>query len=255
MSSALPLILAGLALSGPPAQAGDPLKPMLHLCTEDRDNPPYFSPSGQGSLLALVRQTAAQLDTGVEFHFLPWKRCLAMVAQGALDGALALVWTQERAAAFAFPLESDGTVDARLRLWQVEYPVYTHLDSPLAWDGQQFFGLTGALGTPRGYISEERLLQMQLPVQNFTPESGLKLVAKQRLAGYIIERQIGQALLARTELKYAVRELVQPFMSVPWYLVFSHRHHSAQPEQAARFWAELARQRDLAREAPARALP
>lgn len=236
--------LVTAALSGLPAQAET-----LHLCGEDQDNPPYFSPSGQGSLLALVRQTAGLLNTPVEFHFLPWKRCLAMVEQGAMAGALALIWSRERAQTFAFPHNHRGEADPDRRLWQVEYPVYVHINSPLRWDGQQFSGLTGALGTPLGYISEQRLSEMQLPVQKLAPDAGLKLVAKARLGGYIVEREIGQALLTRHGLRPAVRELSLPFMSVHWYLVFSRHYQQARPDYVEQFWAELARQRALAQDA------
>jgi hypothetical protein len=126
---------------------------------------------------------------------------------GQSDGIFAAIWQADRDVWGQFPgrdPDHQQAVDRNYRLWQVDYPIITRIDSPLQWNGQQFSGLQSGLSAPLGYIASQRLQALGVHAKvNQNAEKALQLVALGRLDGYVIERQIGNTLIRK--LRAAVR--------------------------------------------------
>lgn len=218
----------------------------IDVCVEDVDNAPFVSRGNTGLLLELLTIAAEQTQQKISYHYLPWKRCLTMVKQGAMDGALALVWTPERAKLLAYP-NAAGQPDRHRRIWQGEYLIVVPRRSPLQWDGKTFTHITGQLGSPLGYASTDKLAQLKMLGKTLPPAKGLSLVAKGRLHGYVVQREIGLNIIQQKALQTQVKILPSPFMTEDWYLVFSHRFYQRAGAQAEQLWHAIgeARQRAL----------
>lgn len=215
----------------------------INICVENRDNAPYIRTDHSGLLNRLVTDAASQIHQRVTFHPLPWKRCLTMVEQGAMDAALALVWNAERQARFSYPLTQDGNVDTSLRVWQGEYLIMVPHNSALEWDGQQFRQLTGGLSSPLGYASGEKLRKLNAFGIDKTPDQGLLLVSRGRLPGYVVQKEIGMETLRKYGLTHKVKVLPEPFMTEEWYLVFSPQFLRRSATTAESLWRAIAFER------------
>ncbi|WP_015048529.1 substrate-binding periplasmic protein [Simiduia agarivorans] len=194
-------------------------------------------------LIELVNRASEQAGIAVHYHPLPWKRCLTMVEQGGIDGALALVWNQDRQARFAYPLNAAGKVDRQRRIWQGEYLIMLPARSPVQWDGKQFSHLEGGMASPLGYASSEKLRSLNAFAFDSPPDKGLLLVSKNRLPGYVVQKEIGFKNLQSLGIEKQVKVLPIPFMTEDWYLVFSSDLLLSQPQLTARLWAAVARER------------
>lgn len=230
-------------------------RPMLRLCHEVEDLPPYIItqthdqlPPQPGLVLELIERAAEQAQVHLELHRQPWKRCIHAVQQGGNDGLFVVIWEAERDAWARFPgrdLQLQQPVDPRFRLWQVDYSIIVHKDTSLNWDGEKFSGVERGVGAPLGYVVRKRL--ETLGVLATTPpaaDTALKLIALKRLDGFVIEREIGLNLIERLQLTGELRLLPLPLMQAEWYVPLSHQFYQRHPQVAERFWQALSEQRE-----------
>ncbi len=220
------------------------------ICYENVHYPPFMyekdkvPASKPGILLELLKQP----ELGVTFRYQrkPWKRCIKMVTEGRADGIFAAIWLEERDQWGRYPPvgKQDGVpADSRYRLWQAEYRIFVNHTTSLSWDGQRFSGIMDqGISAPPGYVAEKRLraLDVFAPGEHRALE-GLKLVAKGRLDGYVIEYYTGLQTIQRLppSMKPALDTLSIPFFKADWFLVFSHRFVNDHPELAQSVWQGL----------------
>ena len=101
------------------------------------------------------------------------------------------------------------------------------------------------MAAPLGYVADEKLGELNVKAQNnYLPEEGLRLVALQRLDGYVVESAIGEHLLRLSGIEGQVRALKKAFLYADWYVPLSHQWVARYPELARAFWQQLARVRD-----------
>lgn len=239
MNALLTLILCSLLSS--PAWA-------ITLCIEEADYSPYLignaSASVNGMLPDMIRAAAEEHQRSLRVIAYPWKRCIDMLSKGQVDALAASIWLAERDAWGAFPKlpgQPHGAPDRSKRLWSAEYPVFVARQSPLRFDGTHFSGVRTGLSAPSGYVAWQRLKDAGvLHPAVLPPKTGLKLVALDRLDGYIVERHIGQHLLQKMDLATQVTTLDVPYITDDWHLVFSHQFQRANPELTQNIWASLA---------------
>lgn len=245
-------LLLTLVLAAP--AFAEPL-PLLRLCHELEDLPPYISSNESnrdlpqpGLVLELIERAARHAQVQVQMHRQPWMRCMHEVQAGTSDGAFVAVWQADRDVWGQFPgrdLQRQKPVDPYYRLWRVDYPIIVRKDSALQWDGQRFQGLTYKLSSPLGYAARQHLEDLgALNTTSLTPAKALKLVARGRLDGYVLERHVGQELIQRLQLGEQLELLPLPLFNDDWYLPLSHQFYQRYPEVAERFWQALAMQRE-----------
>lgn len=227
--------------------------PQLRLCYENQDLSPYTSaPVGAsadhpGLILELIERAAYSARLQLVLHRQPWKRCIHEVRQGVSDGLFVAVWRADRDTWGRFPGRTpDGSapVDPGRSLWPVEYRVIVRPDSPLQWDGRSFQGVRHGIGAPLGYAVGEYLQSLGvLANESLAPATALKLVAAGRLDGYVLESELGLALIAREGLQGRLAQLPLPLVRADWYLPLSHQFYAAHPERAERLWQAIGEQR------------
>jgi polar amino acid transport system substrate-binding protein len=217
------------------------------LCVERADYPPLLFAqdiNGRAGLLPdMVRAAAAEQGESVELLRHPWKRCIDMLKKGQVDAIAASFWSPERDAWGAFPKKTDSPLsgpDNNLRLWREEYRIFVPQGSELRYDGTHFSGLNTGLGAPPGYVVWQRLKDSGvLTDQVLQPKTGLRLVALQRLDGYVSERSIGRNLLRELGLEGQVTLLPQTYYEDDSYLVFSHQFRQRYPQLTQAVWHSL----------------
>lgn len=247
------VLATATALLTSAAQANPPA--VLRICYENQDLMPFFAAvadhgqPGHGLLLELIQSAAQQADLHIEFQRQPWKRCILQLEQGQSDGIFAVIWQADRDSWGQFPgrdAQTNAPVQRSYRLWQVDYPIISRNGGPLAWNGTQFSGLKNGLSAPLGYIANQRLESLgALAKFSYKVEVALKMVAVDRLDGYVLERQTARTYLRKLGLQTQLGFLPEPLLKADWYLPLSHQFYRDHPELAQRFWQALSDQREL----------
>lgn len=244
-------IYATLVLHGvlnPAAQADTSALITMRFCHEDQEYSPFVIASsnhqtalGQNGILPdLVIKTTQRLGIQTEFVHYPWKRCIALLKAGEVDGIFAAIWQKERDDWGVFP-KSTHQADPRYSLQNVKYSIYTNPKSNLNWNGTQFTNVRIGISAPLGYIAEQRLRKMGVLSRNsYTPQEGLRLVSLNRLDAFIVESNIGDHIVHQLGIEQNVKVLPIPFMTTDWYLPLSHQWVKTNPSLAKKFWETLA---------------
>jgi polar amino acid transport system substrate-binding protein len=246
------VIFLGFVLGLLPA-VGRCAEPVLHLCYEDQTEwswirPPHGSDSGY-VLLELVR---VRLDQRFDYVGLPWKRCLAQVQDGSMDGAVGASFLPERQAIGVYPTAAEGQPDANRRLTMNGYHLFVPKDSPLGWDGQHFSNLTGPIATIIGYSIIDQLKAAGATVYPTSAGADqtlalFRLVLGGHAAGAAMISAGGDAVLANhPEIASQLVKYPVPLVQKPYYLIFSHQFYDANRTLAEQIWNSLAQLRDSA---------
>jgi polar amino acid transport system substrate-binding protein len=245
--------LVALALLAP-ATALAATPEVLRLCYETEDSKPFWGTvadhrmPGQGLLLDLIQSAAKQANLRLELQRQPWKRCILQLQQGQSDGIFAAIWQPERDLWGQFPgrdAQSDAPVQRNYRLWQVDYPIIVRNGGTLEWNGKQFSGTKNGLSAPLGYVANQQLAALGvLAKSTYNAEIALNLIARGRLDGYVLERQIARSHIRNLGLQAQLAFLPKPLLEADWYLPLSHQFYRQHPQVAQRFWQALGEQRE-----------
>lgn len=232
----------------PVAQADSSAPVKMRFCYENQEYSPFIIDSRghpttlglNGILPDLVIETTQRLGIQPEFVSYPWKRCIALLKTGKVDGIFAAIWQKDRDEWGVFP-KSDQQANPRYSLWSVVYSIYANPKSNLKWDGTHFTNVRSGISAPLGYIAEQRLRKMKvLSPNSHTPQEGLRLVSLNRLDGFVVERNIGDHIVHLLDIKQNIKVLPIPFMTTDWYLPLSHLWVKNNPSLAQKFWETLA---------------
>ncbi|WP_284383508.1 hypothetical protein [Litoribrevibacter albus] len=221
------------------------------ICYENLDYVPFMMGEEEvpdykpGVLIDLIRTAAP--DQPFDFQRKPWKRCIKLLKDGKMDGMFATIWLKERDQWGQFPPATKQfgvPAEQRYRLWHVQYQIFINRASLLKWDGHQFSGFRGiGLSAPPGYVAKIKLEELGvLASGSYTASEGFKLVALDRLEGYVVEKLIGLQTIYRipTELRNRISYIKEPLFNADWHLVFSHQFMSDHAEIAQGVWDGLA---------------
>ncbi|MDA7088877.1 transporter substrate-binding domain-containing protein [Pseudomonas sp. SA3-5] len=197
--------------------------------------PPYIH-AENGALRGLDYETTQivlqRLGVEVEWHLLPWRRCLMALEQGQADGILSIFHTPEREASILFPDEP---------LSQVELVLFYAKANPHPF--QHLTDLRGLkVGVSAGYwYSNRDFRESTLFTRESAPSHAAnfgKLVRK-RVDLVINDRRSGHFILAQTGLDEHIRQHPQVISRDPLYLGL--RRSAGLDELAQRFASELRR--------------
>lgn len=191
------------------------------------DWPPFLSPElpDHGTISRKVRKAFHQVGVNVEFGFFPWKRSLALAAQGSWDGSVAWRKTPERERDFYFSEP----------LFYCNYVFFHRRQRPIDW--RQLAELRGyRIGATLEYDYGPAFRQawqqrsIQVDVAD-TDEQNLRKLLAGRIDLFPVTREVGEFLL---QTRFTPEEAAQltyhprPLLTQPMYLLLNRKR----PEHA-----------------------
>ncbi|WP_455929361.1 substrate-binding periplasmic protein [Pseudomonas fluorescens] len=189
----------------------------------------------KGSMRGLDYETTVivfqRLGVEVQWQFLPWKRCLAMLDQGHADGALDIFHSHERDALLLYPSEP---------LSAVEFVLFYANDRPHpAQTLDDLRGLT--VGTSPGYLYGEAFSESGLFDREPAPshEANFGKLSLGRIDLVITDRRVGQHVIKAMGLEGKVSQAPLVVSRQPQFLAV--RRGAGMDLLVQRFAAELKR--------------
>ena len=172
-----------------------------------------------------------RLGIDVDWQFLPWKRCLAMLDQGHADGALDIFHSHERDALLLYPSEP---------LSDVEFVLFYANDRPHPAETlDDLRGLT--VGTSPGYLYGEDFSESTLFNREPAPshEANFGKLSLGRIDLVITDRRVGQHVIKAMGLEGKVSQAPVVVSRQPQFLAV--RRGAGMDLLVQRFAAELKR--------------
>jgi polar amino acid transport system substrate-binding protein len=139
-----------------------------------------------------------RLGIDVQWQFLPWKRCLAMLDQGLADGALDIFHSHARDNVLLYPSEP---------LSEVEFVLFYANARPHAFQTlDDLRGLT--IGTSPGYLYNAEFSESTLFKREPAPshEANFGKLLRGRIDLLITDRRVGQHLLKELGLQHTISQ-------------------------------------------------
>ena len=221
----------------------------LKFCFEDVPQTPWTQPDGSGLNFVLLKRVERRLGEQFEFKALPWKRCLAYVASGEMDGVVAAAYSPQRAVWGAVPLLPNGEERAAGRLYFDEFQVYVRPGSKLKWDGKRFANLEGSVAIQAGFVVAERLGKMgvDLDQSGKSAEHALRLLMNGSANVAVLQASQANYLIdGDPRFRGQVEVLPVPFAQVPLYLLMSRKSWLREPRRMEAIWDAIAIERESA---------
>ncbi|NWD06707.1 substrate-binding periplasmic protein [Pseudomonas gingeri] len=188
-----------------------------------------------GRAVGLDYETTAivfqRLGIEVEWQFLPWKRCLAMLEQGQADGALDIFHNSERDATLLYPEEPLSEVQFVLFYAKARPHPFSTLDD--------LKGLT--VGTSPGYFYGAQFSDSPQFKREPAPthEANFGKLDLGRIDLLITDRRVGQRMLEELHLQERIGQYPMVIRQGSQYLAL--RRNAGMDLLVQRFNAELKR--------------
>lgn len=196
--------------------------------------PPYaYEENGQakGIDYEVTAEVFRRLGIEVQWQFLPWKRCLAMLEQGLADGVLDIFHTEQRDAQLFYPTEPLSQVEFVLFQLNARPHVIARLED--------LKGLR--VGTAPGYTYGTAFASATGFTREPAPtlEANFGMLQLGRIDLLITDRRAGRHMIATLGLEQQVSELPLLINRQSQYLAV--RRNAGMDLLAQRFAAELRR--------------
>ena len=215
----------------------------LHLCQDEIAEAPWRTLSNDGLNTILLKELGNRLNLAISIENLSWKRCLIMVQQGLLDGAIAASFRQERLQIGAYPADKDGQVpDHSRRMSGETYYLYKRARDPFNWDGDTFSDTHLPIAAPMGYSAVGRLQEKGIRVDDRErkPEQLLRKVEMGLVSAAVLAQGEGEKWIKTPRFANHIVRLPTPFYQTAGYLVLSHAFTEKNPALAERIWDGIA---------------
>ena len=211
---------------------------VLKVCHEVTDLKPIIykeNNEAKGLIITLLKTAASELGVDLQFHAKPWNRCQKEVLTGKSHTLFGMIKTPERAKQFAFP-KNDNEY-----LWTAQYPVFVR--SNVEFNSNEYKPDKG-IGAPLGYVVSRQLNEKAwLSPFQYKPVEGLKMVAQEKLDGYVIERLIGLNLVYENRLEERVAPSNENLMNAEWHLPFNKSFYFRNKNLVNNLWSRVNKER------------
>ena len=217
---------------------------VLHVAYEDKTQFPYYMGDTQavldrpGAAVELVRMLEERIPgLQIKFSRYPWKRCLAMLETGQVDGIFNASFSQARTRIGEYPWK-DGHVDASRRLTTISYHLYALPHAELGWNGEAFEDPHLTIGAPLGYSIVNDLENLGVSVMKVRSSmQSLQLLNAGRVDAVALQSVTADYLLMNNsdQLTDIVR-IDPPLKTKPYYLMLSRQFKAANPVLSEQIW-------------------
>ena len=250
LHAVLALALSTLLLWSP-ARIGH-AETVLHVAYEDKTQFPYYMGDTQevlerpGAAVELVKLLEERVPgLRIKFSRYPWKRCLAMLETGQVDGIFNASYNAARTRIGEYPWR-DGQVDPTRRLTTISYNLYVLPDTELGWSGKAFEDTDLSVGAPLGYSIVNDLENLGVSVIKVrSSRQSLQLLTARRVHAVALQSVTADFLLRQNarQLPGIVR-IDPPLKTKPYYLMLSREFKAANPEPAEHIWNAIGELRE-----------
>ena len=247
MRPQLPCWLALTALLLLPLQAWAAEQPaQLRLCSEEEDAYPWVMRDRPGLNVIMMRMVEKQLSLPIRITPLPWKRCMALVGTGEMDGLFKISFARDRMELGVYPMSGDKP-DATRRMLDESYSLYRLKGSKLEWDGTTIRHASLPIGVQPGFSIAAQLAAMGLKLDEgvrSTDENFQKLLLG-RVSGVALQSQRGDTSIeSRPEFRARIERVEPPLVSKPYFLMLSKPFVGKYPAYAQKIWNSVAAVRE-----------
>jgi polar amino acid transport system substrate-binding protein len=207
----------------------------LTLCFENRAVLPWRTMDLRGLNFELLKRIEPKLNIELQYHPLPWKRCLAKLKTNEVDGAFTVSFSEDRRAFGAYP--GHGTPDAHKRMHTARYFLMRKKGNPIDWDGSHFLHADGKIGFQLGYSVGDMLRAQHVEVDE--SKDTIASVARKLLTGHLAGAAVFDseaATLMKGPLAAQLEMVPTPLVEKPYFLMLSHRLVNTEPDLAERIW-------------------
>ena len=199
-----------------------------------------------GLAVALILQTAAELDILVQLRRMPVKRLLHLLEYNLLDGAIGYSYTPGRAAFLLYPKTAAGAPDRDKRLYSLNYYLFSRPDFvPHGLSGQ-----LSALNQYRvGVVAGSSVAQL-LDEQGIrydpgrTQEQNLGKLLSGRLDLILGPDEPTRQAIKRLGWEKQIRRFGEPMLAPYYYLVFIKPFCRQNGSLCDLWWQTLQQRRD-----------
>ena len=164
----------------------------ITVCGVDIASPPFFSftysdtpENGEhnGVAYEIMNEVTTQLGINILIKRYPWKRCLAYLKDGSIDGVMGASYLKERSDFGHYPLKDTGEIDYSRIIYSNDYWLYTN-DENVFWDGKTLvLPDAGIVGTGLGYSSAKLLSNLGAKVfEAHSPSTLASMLMSQEIA-------------------------------------------------------------------------
>lgn len=233
---------------------------VLHVAYEDKTQFPYYMGDTQrvlekpGAAVELVKLLQEQIPgLRIKFSRYPWKRCLAMLETGQVDGIFNASYNDARTQIGEYPWR-DGQVDPTRRLTTISYHLYALPDTDLGWSGEAFENHDLEIGAPLGYSIVTDLEHLGVSVMKVrSSRQSLQLLIAGRVHAVALQSVTADFLLSRNADRLpGIVRIDPPLKTKPYYLMLSRAFKAAKPELAEQIWNAIGELREEKLEALAK---
>ncbi|MGQ5524487.1 substrate-binding periplasmic protein [Chitinimonas sp. PSY-7] len=224
---------------------------IVNLAFVDVDSAPFLMGRGDkvadppGLAVELVQQAVTAAGYRLQLQRLPQLRMLKELEHGQIDGAFIFSYTGERAQLYAYPMNGSHP-DSSQRVTHISYALYRLKGGSASWDGQKFDGITLPVGVNTGWVMSTTLRDKGLTVDDGGkgyPENFTKLKLG-RISAYATLEPSADSYLKNAGLTDQFEKVGPPLQGKDYFLLFSKRFVTDNPEAARNIWQAVARVRE-----------
>jgi len=235
------LFIAGLAIVSESIAAD-----LTFACENKQDFPTVMGNSTDipkekpGLGIEAVYELEKRLNIKINLKRLPWKRCLAEMKKGNVQGIFTASYKEKRKEFGKYP-EVDGKVDPSRRFTSASYALYRMKGSDVKFDGNKF-DIKGKIGAPSGYSIVDDLKKRGLDVdEGPSTENDFKKMMKGRIKAVAALEMTGDYyLMINDEMNQKIEKVEPLIVEKPYYFMLSYQFYDSNKELAEKIWNTIA---------------
>ena len=197
-------------------------------------------PENPGMGVEAIYRLEKKLNIKINIKRLPWKRCLAEMEKGHIDGVFTASYKEKRKQFGLYP-EVDGKVDPSRRFTSASYALYRLKGSDVKYDGENFH-IKGKVGAPLGYSIVDDLKKKGLTVDE-SPNTlnDFKKMVKGRIEAVAALEMTGDYyLMINQDLNEKIEKVLPLIVEKPYYFMLSHQLYKENKDLAEKIWDTIA---------------
>jgi len=230
-------------------------KTVMTFAYEDGQQAPYYMGKGTkvldkdpGVSIEMIKIVAKKMgNIEVKFVRQPWKRCLASLKDGSVDGIFNASYKKKREEFGSYPMAS-GKPDTSKRITTISYSAYKLKGSKIGWDGKVFSNVKGRVAAPSGYSIISKLkgkFKLKVDDGSKTTDQNFKKLIAGRVSAAVDQELPGDSVLESSNLfSSKIEKMTPPLVTKPYYVMISYQFIKKNPDVANKFWEVIAEVRE-----------